>query len=365
MAAERAAFIEHTVPRAHRLTRHRIGPDLLCWLPMAAAWTPRLYFVLWAAVAAVGCSTLLDLDAYSTGSAGDGAGGSGAGVGGSQGGGGLASCGQAGVCAAPPPAGWHGPVALVEGGCGGSYPVAATAGTEVVAAPPAACTCSCGPPAGELCGGPQLSMSTTGSCVAPSGNPWATGCVGSISPPPVSVNAMRAHPAQPTPGSCEAIFTATNPPISSRELTLCGYEDAATGCPSGQICAPDPSAGFDRILCIYAEGEPECPSSIGYSDAHVIYAGGLEDNRSCTPCSCEASAGASCTGTTSVYSFSACNTLKATVPHDDSCVTFSAGIGSINTSVQVVAGSCPAVGGVADGDVTGVSPITLCCTPPL
>jgi hypothetical protein len=150
-----------------------------------------------------------------------------------------------------------------------------------------------------------------------------------------------------------------------------GCEDTSSGtrgtCAKfGETCAPAAPAGFRQ--CVSHEDDLDCPSFTPYSEKHLFY-GGADDSRDCSPCSCGAPTGSSCSASLSVYSDSACSTsilsnqIDSMGPH---CFDLTAGssLGSKSISTPTYTpGQCQAGGGDPTGSISAVMPSTFCCLP--
>lgn len=142
--------------------------------------------------------------------------------------------------------------------------------------------------------------------------------------------------------------------------------NASSPCASPEeTCVPAAPMGFAR--CIFQDGDVACPAP--WTRKQVFYEGFI-DGRTCTPCGCGPSGGASCIAAVSVYGDDACSVPMAStlVSSTDpaSCVDLVSG-SPLGSKVVEVAwsqpGSCPPTGGEPIGDVEPNQPATFCCLP--
>ncbi len=135
----------------------------------------------------------------------------------------------------------------------------------------------------------------------------------------------------------------------------------------GKVCSPSgPPDGFRT--CIAHEGDVSCPSYSPYQERHVFYEG-LDDTRTCSPCSCGAPEGGSCSGLISVYADGACSALLSSTLVTSAgalCADVAAGsaLGSKSAGpVTYTPGTCTPSGGEPMGTAEPRDAVTLCCLP--
>ncbi len=296
---------------------------------------------------------------YTGGGAG-GAGGAGGGAGGQGGDEPPPACGVQRYCVEVP-TGWDGPVALTLDGetCTGAYGEEVIAGQTEITAPSATCGCGCGPAAGATCS-VSVQRYFDDACT----NAFAA----SISLPPghcatISAGAALSWQATSTatPGSCAPEEGVDVPQISSVSRSLCATE-APPNCAADGLCAARPEATFEPRICIYDEGDVDCPTS-DYPERWLLFTEGVDDQRGCdVPCSCSESA-ATCGGFVTGFQGSSCGAAQdgamvgvCSTPYVDS-----------NQSLRYSAmgldqGSCSPLPRTPIGTVTGLGPLTVCCT---
>ncbi|MEM6996741.1 MAG: hypothetical protein AAF721_39925 [Myxococcota bacterium] len=319
-------------------------------------------------------------------------------------------CDPSRVCTAPPPRGFSGPIArrsiAVDAvpECGSDFTALevdqAFAG---LTAPEFECGCACG--VGTLaCGGSaRVRMSTpppvTGQSPCSPG-PIDGGPGGLVDATVASgVPETFAFGVLPYEGSdqhgitidmvdlsvggeCTPTSTETATPAAWGERTIaCGTGDITEGCEGDALCVPRPGVPYDGALCIYGEGDLECPAE--YPDRTLLHQD-YEDTRMCSECGCGA-ADATCVDpevTVRIESESGFNTIAAFDAPNAFCELVTAflfcGIGVPCTPQAVTefvleAGDlelddpdvpCPSTGGVPMGEAVVAEPITFCCFEP-
>ena len=94
-------------------------------------------------------------------------------------------------------------------------------------------------------------------------------------------------------GSCEPYAWQSIPEATfAKRVTACGLPEEAAYCENGDLCTPRPSGSPADEICIFQEGEHECPAG-DYSERKVYYRD-IDDPRSCPTCTCGELSG-SCT----------------------------------------------------------------------
>jgi hypothetical protein len=325
---------------------------------------------------------------------------------------GLVDCGDpacgAFACVPELTAGWTGYFALFEGapgadpGCSGGFTATTPppfVGNDGLSAPPAACSCSCGPAAEQECD--PLDTITININDAACGSPDAS-CGGSLTPPPdwtgvckgdgafrggqltcgptandtcsaatgmpcnvsVTVAALAA-----TGGHCSPVIDVQKPSLTWAKLgRACAAADTrGKGCNVGQVCLPKPDALFGSGVCIAKDGENSCPPG-AYTSQHVFYTEAA-DTRDCTGCSCSAPSGGTCPTTVSLYADltqDTCTMKVAEVPAG-SCVALGNNPTVAGRSASApgapTGATCIASTATPKGDAKGVNPRTFCCIP--
>ena len=282
------------------------------------------------------------------------------------------------TCVDAPPQGWDG-VAVnrrdpadptVAPGCGDAG--TATIYYEGLAAAPTACApCACSKPDG-------------GGCYATFGCYGDTTCGGAAKPPtPVVVgpkctpqatvggaNSCKVVSTSPDGGACTPEGGALSAPIpwTHRDDLCATGVVGGKGCQGTQVCV-NRGTSVPQIACLRARTDLACPA--GWNATVSLYPkSGIVDQRSCTPCTCGAPAGAGCSGATvtvnskpdctgstssDVTGCSAANAVQVTVQ--------SAAWGAIAKNATLNPGTCPPQGGQPSGAFDAGAPESFCCAP--
>lgn len=298
----------------------------------------------------------------------------------------VVSC--TGQCWPNPPMGWSAPGLLWFGSENNPPPcpdVAPTVGYEGkggLDAPAATCgACSCVPPTGS-CMPPTTITVGNGTCSGTSTNhlsfdpptDWNNGaCSANMTIPTGAlcngapcVQSVTFGPLTMTETGCAPLLSGGSmvpPPTWSQFARSCTSNGGM--CASlGEICGPPPSPGFQ--VCIFQQGDMDCPSFSPYSEKHVFYQG-VDDTRGCSPCTCSSPLGSTCSATASIYSDLVCNDLVKSVmvdaigPH---CVDVLTGAALGGKAVELpvyTAGQCQPGGGAALGAAAPIYAATFCC----
>lgn len=310
-------------------------------------------------------------------SGGSGTGGSGATSGGGEGGMlVLDECGEASVCAPAAPLGWTGPAALSElmtaVDCEG-WGELEHVGESNVVVPAATCECSCGDPTGQSCNGDTtFEYHEESDCSGVHGTLMIAPnqCIGAVSPPNNTASGMLAIPPTPSGGSCVATDIFDVPPLTSDRSFLCFNESSQGGCSDAEVCVERPGGNLQGRLCVFTEGDQECPEATVFSERTVVYVGDTTQTRECSPCTCGAPSGGQCQGVTIEYHGSAgCGALIGAQPADGTCYPspttglppVKATPGSANNSGS----SCAPSSSTLMGEAFVADPVTVCCTLPI
>jgi hypothetical protein len=278
-------------------------------------------------------------------------------------------------CVASSPEGWTGPLEIFEGSggsdapaCGSTYGTDAYDGTATPSAPPATCSCSCGPADGA-CTPPAVLLFKDGSCTqscGPSRQELGAGCtsldVGSCN------GGAHFTVASPTamPGArCVPSLAQTLPPVTwANRARLCAPASAppVATCAAGQICAAATEPAFEAATyCVLRLGESPCPP--GYPHGRTYY-GSVAEGRTCSPCSCGVPAGGTCGNATVSLSMGPGCSGGSTVSAPSDCEPLSGmSVASFSGGMEASGGACPSAGGQPGGSVTPATPTTICCTP--
>lgn len=282
-----------------------------------------------------------------------------------------------GRCVEMAPEGWNGPVATMDSdpledppACPTGFENVATEGFEDLVAADAICGCECGTPSGVLCEQTAVLVDygASANCNGPIVDTYnLTNAVCSTTGIASSSWVALQQVELLNTGSCEAVPSELLPEI--------GWENRVTACEgevmAGFACDATPNLGCLEVapaaplgqrMCIWQEGDVECPEDSVYADDRILHTS-VEDTRACSECTCDDPVGI-------------CNNSQATMYAATSCTFpvsgfsmgtgFCAQIGSTATRARYIAGAptsfCPPVDVEPMGDVDEAMPITLCCT---
>jgi hypothetical protein len=312
------------------------------------------------------------------------------------------SLGCDGTCVPVSPAGWSEPVLLWQGAlaaepeCPTWAPASFKQGRSDLTWSPTTClACECTPPTGTCALPPTITASSkscndsattltvfdppvgwTGECTETNAIPagevcGGIPCVQSVTIKPLVLTESECTPSVSTPPTPPP-GPADSPSWTSHAIT-CGTNHSGVCSNPGEICAPSlppPPPGFH--VCISGLGDHECFDP--YPVKYVTYQS-FKDERMCTPCSCAAPSGSTCTGAISIYSDSACG---ASMPVPVPLLTLTVGsassqcgevlpgyaLASKNASpLTYSAGMCQPSGGEPTGSPQLIDPTTYCCQP--
>lgn len=323
------------------------------------------------ATSLVACSLLTDTDGLS-GGGGSSSSSSSSGGGPDAGGDGETppapplACPNAGrSCVTEAPTGWNGPLIVYDGdeaaapACPPEMNVARVDAYRGFHEPAAhTCTgCSCGPGQGVMCS-PVLKKWDTTCANATDSQKLSPGfCVKVAGDTGYSVDFEASG------GSCNPVGGVPSlPPIPWDSKTrACGAPELLrTGCPSGQICAPDPPYPFRAKHCISRGGDVDCP---GAPYTEKLVATDVDDQRGCTKCTCGPPT-SECRGTGAQTSSPNCAGIPQFKQFPASCDSDAddrylmvSTAGPISSKCELTAPAAP-TGAVAPG-----GPTTICCTP--
>jgi hypothetical protein len=111
-------------------------------------------------------------------------------------------------------------------------------------------------------------------------------------------------------------------------------------------------------MCITHHGDVACPPG-EYTNKHLFYAG-IEEGRSCSPCSCGAASGVKCKLDVDLYLTPTCLGMPSHNIAIDACHGGGPFAGAIAKSAPA-GGTCPTSGGFPQGGVAPGDPTTVCC----
>jgi hypothetical protein len=280
-------------------------------------------------------------------------------------------------CVGDAPTDWSGPVALATAAASASAPSCAATGYEravlskfgAIEEGDANCACTCSAPGNMRCTGTPGLHRVTSSVICEqigiqSNDPLEyevpeNTCV-SVQPGRLKAvghtfASSGSCTAQPTSEIDEAVFR--------RRMVACETNDeSSAGCGAAQLCVPNLVAPLERF-CIYREGEHDCPLDTPYTSP-TVYFDELEDERSCSACTCGSATGV-CEGaifvTTNPGATCEGELLVADIGYGTCADTSATTIATSRPSTP--AGSCAPAGGQLQGSVTRNGATTVCCEP--
>jgi hypothetical protein len=215
-------------------------------------------------------------------------------------------------CVPAPPEGWEGPVALLESPvaedeegpeCGGSHPDASMVGYRDLVAPPAECSCACGPAVDVSC---SLSVTvrfwgsdpTCSETIPAQYQFYSTTC--NMLPSAVPANShWTVLPGAILGGSCDPTPTEQIEPARfTKRVAGCTSNADVQSCGETGICSPRPDDTFMDRLCVWRSGRASCPSEFP-EDIELFTQ--VADERACAECACEDPVGLCDAGTVTLF----------------------------------------------------------------
>lgn len=297
-----------------------------------------------------------------------------------------------GECVPALPIGWDGPTLVWLGPesmapiCPDSAPIAGNEWYSGLTAVPASCTaCTCSPSSGTCSFPLEFTTSTSpcaaagapartfdappgwdGSCTAydpiVAGDPCNGGlCATSLSGGPLALNENGCVPSSAT------LADAAPPSWQTTALACSGTVSPLSMCDDPALtCAPSVAEAPGFQICIYQEGDNECPPS--YSVKHLVYSS-FTDARGCAPCTCGTSDG-SCSARLDVYPDGTCTppdppfalVLTSAGPSCAAIDPPGSALGSkMLAALGYHPGACAPDGGQVVGAVEPSGAATFCC----
>lgn len=302
-----------------------------------------------------------------------------------------------GTCVPKMPEGWLGPASLYTGFDTGVDPCPEGTTTWDGTAEPEAlgcAECACSTPLSVCRLSPPWTISSHGC------DDFDNGAIWNFDPPvdwDGTCNSDKALPAGKLCGSdfCVKSITIFPPILEQVDKSCTPYRkedkplvpklyNGASLTPVGRVCidkqAPTdlPTCGADDTnlcvsipghgpACIAHEGDISCPAA--WPTRHIFYKH-IEDNRSCSECSCGPIEGANCRRKYSLYTDSTCTSEYGSwTTYDKSlpqCLWINDGTaigGKTLETIEDNLGACVPSGGKVVGDVKRIDPFTVCCVP--
>lgn len=276
------------------------------------------------------------------------------------------------TCVDAAPAGWSGPVVMFRGdvdarppACAVPYPLPDLEAFGDLSVPAGDCDCDCTPPGDAYCdGGSVIYNQADAACNTPTTTFFVEdGCAEfggeffSIRYFEFDASTVQIFGSDCTPSAQETIPPAEHGSI----VVVCGGASEEGTCEDGaQVCVPAADSPFQERLCIWQDGDVDCPAG-SYTEKEVYY-DSFDDERDCSTCTC-GPLGGSCDDPAVIMRANAgCGGTAGNIIGDAMCAQ--AGIGA--DSAELTASpdpSCAPNGGDLEGDVTELGPHTICCTP--
>ena len=283
----------------------------------------------------------------------------------------------ASTCVALPPGDWQGPAAVLHDApddpapdCTGDFTEPSDAVFANLDAPAAMCTCECDAPTGLDCSPVTLSQFSDAACTVQTAGQttdWVltTSC-NSLSMLQAANGTRYRASAVIDAGSCEPNPTSIIPDaVFGDRYTACGLGRLdVVGCDAGDACVSTPTAPYDGRICIWHDGDQQCPTDIGY-DVRSIYYGNAADDRDCETCTCGDPEG-DCSGGVQIFGTDTCNEA----PTGGLTISGSCAVMNNITAARVNVGNpdtpdpeaeCAPSDVQATGQAEGIDPVTFCC----
>jgi hypothetical protein len=281
----------------------------------------------------------------------------------------AAPCG-AGICAAPPPEGWFGPLVRFDNdgtktppACGGGWPDAAfTLLGGYVDPGPAQCSeCTCSVDVDVLC--TLAGYRTEGSEVCDYRDAFQLPTPDTCDEVVVDDGSLWLYAFTDALPPCIAEFTAEIPEVAwTLEVTGCRGAEPGDACDdAGRQCLAEVPDGFSNHLCIFANGDLSCPPG-DYIDKTVLYSG-ADDNRTCGTCMCGNATG-TCTGEFEIFDSEDCSGDPLdSRPANGGCTGAVAGVRSLRFDYDGPTACDVFQPPASAGSVAPAGEITYCCLP--
>ncbi|HRI65724.1 MAG TPA: hypothetical protein PK156_15860 [Polyangium sp.] len=299
-----------------------------------------------------------------------------------------------GTCVPKVPEGWLAPATLYTGfdinleTC----PEGTTTWDGVADPPPVSCApCACSTPR-SICGSsPHWTVSSHSCADFESGvkwnfDPpadWDGSCIGDKALPAGKLCGADGYCAKSItiePPVLEQIDKTCKPYVDVPKVPVPKLSDHTSIPPAGRVCIDKPSSdklfacGIDSNCmafppggpaCIAREGAQVCPA--GWPKRSVFYKE-VNDNRSCSECSCGPVEGANCKRRYTLYTDDACAVEFGSWLNEDTdlpqCLWLIDGMAVGSKTLETVEhtlGSCQPSGGEVVGEVEKTDPFTVCC----
>ncbi len=249
----------------------------------------------------------------------------------------------------PPPAGWSDAQALTTTTREDERPACVSPLVYFGDPPrdPAQCSaCTCGAVTGASCAPPTVTCWDTYNCTGPSTDRTSKLAASGEACVINSVEGSCRLVGSPlaTPGACAPSKVVKNAPTSTWRT-------------KHSVC---PSRPGDTRECTYRSGDLACPAN--WPDRIVAY-GSFDDRRACSPCTCDAAQGATCTGGTYIFAAGFCLGVAEVLSTRCTEVEDYSHHRMAPAMVDATKASCKPAGGEPVGEWVGTDPVTICCRP--
>jgi len=178
-------------------------------------------------------------------------------------------------------------------------------------------------------------------------------------------------------GGCGVVQVGEKGDLSPRSAGighLCSSLDQTGSCSAnGSVCAKKTTANFGAELCIYREGQwPVCPA--GWADSKPLFFKDAVDNRDCSECTCPLDETKIPQLDAQIWDYGSDSSCQVRAITETKLNSLSGSVAYFAANaatekryykVDVTAASalsCKLSGSVQTGAVTGVDPVTICCT---
>jgi hypothetical protein len=286
--------------------------------------------------------------------------------------GGSTQCPATHACTPTPPTDWQGPTAratsLVAGAidpaCPDTYPELDNETFQGITAEPASCTCSCGPAVDASCEASATlrfhDTSSTCSNPAPQSVTVFSGTCNNLSLSYPGSRYWQLEPVETVGGTCDpSREMVKDDPVFETRFTTCGGAELLGGCAEGNVCAPRPPEDFDTALCIWQQGDHDCPST--YPDKELTFLD-INDGRGCQTCSCGTPVGLCDSATALLFNLGCTGNIGAILAANNECdQTTSGNVNYASLSLGEPTAFCSPSNASPTGEATGRDPVTLCC----
>jgi hypothetical protein len=285
---------------------------------------------------------------------------------------GSPECPAPNTCADAAPDGWSGPVVVFRGDidappppCAVPYPIPELETFGDPSVPAGDCDCECTPPNDAFCdGGTVIYNTTSATCDTPSTNFFIEDGCAEFGGEFFSIRYFEfdGSGVQIFGGDCTPAATENIPPAEHGSIVVvCGGGDEDGTCDGDQVCVPAPESPFQDRLCVWQDGDVDCPADTAYTEKE-LYFDTISDDRDCSTCTCGPLGGTCDDAAVIMRADAGCAGAAGSIIGDAMCAQASIGADSAELTATPNP-ECAPTGGVLEGDVTELGPHTICCTP--